>query len=447
MSAARPAPAIDREELRRRCETDLAPRLRALEDDPRSAAAFHALVSGVAGLLIPGARFSEEGSASGAKVDASGLFGERAERCESRAGLVGAVRPAGLVFAEVRLYGVSEWYDASRNRSGRPVSAQYVNRRRETDLFRGLFFGFDLGSTARGTTFLDPRRVGPAIADRDALEPVTLDDPAFERVYRVTSSDPEEARALLLPSSRSGLLRLSEAARRPVHVSISDGRVSVAVEYHDHVFEPGSRAVDFDRVAAMADLFSLVDLAAAALPVGVALTVRGAPASVETPPARPATSRTRLTHRAGGLSVEYTRSASVVSLCASGMGAPILAWFWLLAAIELLGGSGDKTGVMAAMIPLAVGTLLWLYAAQAWWAPVRRVEVEGGDLRVTRGLLRRTCVPAAGVRDLAVRDGVLHADDLPLTPRLRGDELRWLAYELGQALRGGGADVRSRTAS
>ena len=425
---------IDRELLRLRCQTELAPRLRAIEADPRDPGAFRALVSDVAGVVIPGARFAEEGSVGAVKVHQSGIFGERAERCESRAGIVGASRPAGLMLADIRLYNVQEWHDGSRRGGsyGRRGAVD-INTRRETDLFRGLFMGFDLGAAIRGTTFVDPHRVGQAIACRDALEAVATGDAAFERAFRVTSSDPDEARALLLPSTRAGLLRLRDLVKQDMHVSISGGRVSIAIELGPDLFQPRGQAVGFERVAEVADLFGLADLAAAALPVGVALPTTDGGA--KTAPGRPATSSTRLTRRTEGLTIAYTKAASLWRLAISGLTAPFLAWFWFLAVRALLDSPQDNTGILAAMIPLAVGTLLWLHAAQDWWDPVTRVEVECGELRVRRGLLRTTRVPSASVRALEASDGVLLADDLAVSPALRGDELRWLHYEVGQALR------------
>jgi hypothetical protein len=133
--------------------------------------------------------------------------------------------------------------------------------------------------------------------------------------------------------------------------------------------------------------------------------------------------------------VAYTKAVSPLWLAVSAIGAPLLAWFWFLALRELLfGGSKDNSGVLAAMIPLAVGTLLWFYAAQAWWGPVTRVEIDGGELRVRNGLLRWNRVPTASIRTIEAREGMLHADHLPLSPSLRGDELRWLRHEVGRTL-------------
>jgi len=160
----------------------------------------------------------------------------------------------------------------------------------------------------------------------------------------------------------------------------------------------------------------------------------GAASDAASAPGRPATSKTRLTRRPEGLSIVYTRSVSALGLSLSALSAPLLAWFWFLAADELLGPSADKTGVFAALIPLAVVSFAWLFAAQAWWGPVRRVNVDAGELCLSRGLLRSTRVPAASIRALAVRSGVLHADDLAISPELPGAELQWLAYEVGRAL-------------
>jgi hypothetical protein len=404
------------DELLRLCETANA----------GDASTFEALLTAIAGRLIPGARWSRDGGLVGSAVAASGLFGDRAERSETLAGLVGATRPAGLVFCEARIYYRSESHDPTR-----PNANRRFNVVRETDLFRGLFFAFDLGGSARGTTIVLPHRAGPAFAEHDALDAVRLDDPAFDRAFRVLSSDPDEARALLQPSTRAGLLRLREAAGHDVHLSLSDGRASVAIESGPPRLVPGGH-VDAARVAEIAGLFGLVDLAAAALPVGVGLHVPEPPGAGA--PGRPATSRTRLTRTADGVTAEYTDATSLLLLALSALAVPFLAWGWLGAVRAYLAAPRSEIGPLVVMVPLAVATLLWLFAAQNWWAPVRRVEIRSGRIAVRRGYLRRQEAPAASVRALEARDGVLYADGLALTPSLRGAELRWLGYELGREL-------------
>lgn len=413
----------------------------------RRAQAFRELTGAIAARVLPGSACGPEppGVSVRDAVAGSGIFSERAEQCDTITAVYGATRPAGLIFAEVRLYRVREWGDlAGRDRqhqiATKRVGSVDVNRRKETDVFRGLFFAFDLGTPIRGTTFVDAKRMGVAIAARDALEPVAFDDEGFESAFRVTSSEPEEAQALLTPSARAGLVRLRETVKRPVHLSFSEGRVSVAIEAGP-LFVLESRQVDFERVAEIADLFALADELAAALPLGVPVPTttraraglaRGVAA--ETAPARPATSMTRLTQRDGGLSIVYTRAVSRLALAISLLSAPLMAWFWFLAVREFLDASGDKTGVAAAMIPLSLASVGWLFAAQAWWGPVRRVDVDGAELCVSRGLLRRARVPAASVRSLARKGSLLLADGLAITPELQGAELEWLAYEIGRVL-------------
>lgn len=421
---------------------------RAREAGARRTRAFHELTGAIAARVLPGAIYGPEPATVNVRgsVDGSGIFNERGEECETIAAVSGAARPAGLVFAEIRLYRVREWEDtAGRDRryqvATKRVGAVDVNRRKETDVFRGLFFAFDLGTTIRGTTFVDPKRAGKAIAPRDALEPVSVEDGDFEQAFRVTSSEPEEARALLTPSARAGLVKLRETTKRPIHLSFSEGRVSVAIEFGRPLLALDSRSVDFERVAEIADLFGLADAVAAALPLGVAVPtatraavsrVRGTEAGPA--PARPATSMTRLTRRDGGLSLLYTRAVSKRFLAIGALTTPLLFGLWFLAVREFLGPSTDKTAVGAATIPLALATLGWLFVAQAWWDPVRLVEVDGAALRVTRGYLKKVRVPAASVRSLAIRDERLWADALALSPELPKAELEWLAYEIGRAL-------------
>lgn len=406
----------------------------------RRDAVFSNLVEDVGARVLPGASFGPRPGAQSvwAAIDGSGIFSKIAEECDTIRLVSGAARLDSLVFAEVRLFRVT---GRVRHRIDRNDPKQ--PQPREIDVFRGLFIAFDRATAVRSATFVDPKRVGVSIAARDALDPVPLDDPDFERAYRVTGSDPEEGRALLSPAARAGLLRLKELAGRPVHLSIAGPRVSMAIEFGRPLFAPDSRPVDVERVAEIADLFGLAE-AAAALPLGATRAAGDRyaasptrPESGEGPtrvPGRPATSSARLKRAAGGLSIVYVRALSWFALASTGLSAPLLGWFWFLAGRAALTPSGDLTGVFAAMIPLGVATLWWYYWAQVWWDPVSRVDVGTGELTVSRGLLRRTRLAVVAGQKLAIRKGVLYVDELAISPRLPYDELRWLGYELSRVV-------------
>ena len=407
----------------------------AFQASDRHAALFAQLVGDVLHAVLPGASYSPAGSAAvGGAVQGSGLFNARAERCGCLAAVTGALRPAGLLLADVRLY--SERLEIDETRSHRPLAER--KRRRETTVFRGLFLAFDLDAPVAGTSFVDTLHVGRGIADRDALDRMSLEDREFDKLFRVSASDVEEARLLLTPSVRAVLTELRASTKRPIHFSIAEERASLAVEFGRPLFLSSGGAVTFEQVAELADAFALPELLSAALPrlpgrarSGVVGPSVGAQAGQA--PGRPATSATRVSRNTGGVSIVYTRAVSRLALVLSALATPLLLWFWFLALSALL-ASGDRTGVFAALIPLSTASVFWLFAAQAWWGPVRRVDVDDDELHIGRGLLRKQRVAAASIRVLAIRDGVLYADALALSPALAGAELRWLAYELGRAL-------------
>jgi hypothetical protein len=416
---------ITRDELKRSYETTLASAVGAVEAERGAGrtAAFERLVSEIAALVLPGAVYGRAGSASvGGAVHASGLFGEGAVKCDCTAGLVGARQPAGLVFGEVRLYDVKEWYDSKDNRK----------RTKEIDAFRGLFFAFDLGTPLRGTTFIEPIRRGPGLGTRDALDDVPFpDDEAFSRVYRVTASDTDEAIALLLPSTRSGLIGLRELAGGPLYVSVSEGRVSVALESDERLFDPGP-APSLARVTRLAELLALPDAVAAAFPVGVEFQRATGAALAPGAPSRPATATAKVTRAPGGMRILYTRAVRFWPTALSALAFPPLAFFWLLAARLAFSGESDAFSVLA--INLSVVTLLWMFFAQGWWGPVRVIEIDGAELRVTHGMVRRRRIPRSELGALEIRKGVLYAGDVAVSPRLPHAELEWLAYEVGRTL-------------
>ena len=68
---------------------------------------------------------------------------------------------------------------------------------------------------------------------------MTLDNPAFEKEFKVHTSNESEARALLTPSMIEHLLTLRRQAGKPVFLAFKDRRAYVGVHYGRTLFEPG----------------------------------------------------------------------------------------------------------------------------------------------------------------------------------------------------------------
>jgi hypothetical protein len=111
-------------------------------------------------------------------------------------------------------------------------------------IFRGLFYILDFPKSFRDSTFVIPDNthwlggVGDFLQGLDGRgELVKLEDPEFERVFAVHSSNQVEARYLLSTSMMERILRLSQ--RGAVSLAFVDGHLYVALSSHKNLFELG----------------------------------------------------------------------------------------------------------------------------------------------------------------------------------------------------------------
>jgi len=161
--------------------------------------------------------------------------------------------------------------DRVRGRIGlTPVEASEVGRAYTTGsgkhsrtyvVFRGLFFHLDFTQRLSGVTLVDPEKAQSfQIGDRADLTLVTFDHPAFEKEFRVYTSNESETRALLTPAMMEALLTLRRQAGKPVFLAFKDRRAYVAVHYDRTLFEPGiAQSTSKEAVREIAGHFALVE--------------------------------------------------------------------------------------------------------------------------------------------------------------------------------------------
>jgi hypothetical protein len=116
-------------------------------------------------------------------------------------------------------------------------------------IFRGLFYILDFPKSFRGSTFVIPDSthwlggVGDFLQGFDGRgELIKLEDPEFERVFAVQSSDQVEARYLLSTSMMERILRLSQ--RGAVSLAFVEGHLYVALSSHKNLFELGNNLLE-----------------------------------------------------------------------------------------------------------------------------------------------------------------------------------------------------------
>jgi hypothetical protein len=79
---------------------------------------------------------------------------------------------------------------------------------------------------------------------------VRLEDPEFEKLFAVYSTDQIEARYLLSPSLMQRLVDFTKKARRETFVSLINDKIYIAIKYDEDLFEPKlfKTMVDFTPV-------------------------------------------------------------------------------------------------------------------------------------------------------------------------------------------------------
>jgi hypothetical protein len=345
--------------------------------------------------------------------------------------------------------------DRVRGRIGQtPFEASEVGRgyttgsgknSRSYTVFRGLFFQLGFNQRMNGVTVIDPERAHSyQIGDRAGLSVVTLDNPVFEKEFKVHASDESEARTLLTPALTEALLTLRRQAGKPVFLAFKDRRVYLGLDYGRTLFEPGiATTTSKEAVREIAEHFAFVETVVRELggnargfvtdpgddaalfqtpdvepdPLSKLAAAKGgtltpsevwamASASIDDSAKdgasvpKPEGTRISLVYEPTGLSITYglrlgfwvmlVISLSGALLASSALRAedapewarPASAWVRTLPPVPRV----DAFAASAPMPWLIVGAVIAVLFALMWTAYVRRVEIDPDRIRIYRGL-------------------------------------------------------------
>ena len=112
-----------------------------------------------------------------------------------------------------------------------------------------------------GVTLIDPEQAHSyQLGERAGLSLVTLDNPVFEKEFKVHASNESEARALLTPAVTEALLTLRRQAGKRVFLAFKGQRAFLGVDYERKLFEPGiARTTSKEAVREIAAHFAFVE--------------------------------------------------------------------------------------------------------------------------------------------------------------------------------------------
>ncbi len=346
--------------------------------------------------------------------------------------------------------------DRVRGRIGNtPFEAAEVKRQYSTGgknsqtrtVFHGLFFHLDFNKALRGATVVQPETANSyQIGDRRGMTLVALEDPDFEKEFKVWTTNEVEARYILTPAMMERLMALRREASHPVFLGFQGHRAHIGIHYGRSLFEPSiASTTSRDAIDEMARHFSLAEFVVHELDLNTRIWTKGVdesllhapdaatdspldalaaakPGSVteqdlwqaataavgvteadEQPQPTPGDTRIQIQHGADGATVSYGFSVSS-TVCLLISAACALA---CIAALRAL-GTGENLGPVAALQPALsalpsipvvdaiVGPvpLAWLiggafvgsFLSLGWLFHVHKVEITGDTVYIRRGL-------------------------------------------------------------
>ena len=189
----------------------------------------------------------------------SGLFPHRYDRYHGDDFVSGMIDRTDFQFSELH----TEYKQVTYGSKGQRHE-QWIT------IFRGLFMHADFNKYFSGTTFVLPdtaeRLLGAFGQSLQKLssrgELVKLENPDFEKLFVVYSSDQVESRYILTPAIMEAMVHLHKRFDGDIYFSFVGSRVYFAKGFSTALFEPNifRSGVNFADVKEMFDLFGMISV-------------------------------------------------------------------------------------------------------------------------------------------------------------------------------------------
>jgi hypothetical protein len=148
------------------------------------------------------------------------------------------------------------------------VTVDKNGRRQErwVTIFKGLFFHADFNKEIQANTYIEPDtaerlfgKIGQSLQVSSKGKLVKLENPEFEKIFVVFSTNQTEARYILTPAIMEALVNVYKIYKRKMYLSFIGSRVYVALTFTKDLFEPKifSSGIKFEDVEFMYNLFMM----------------------------------------------------------------------------------------------------------------------------------------------------------------------------------------------
>lgn len=192
------------------------------------------------------------------KYNESRIFEKKHQRFQGDDFVSGTIEKTDFEFSELK----AEYKRESTDSDGKKQTEWVA-------IFQGLFFHAEFNKHIEGETFVLPdtseKRWGKFAQkfqkDSKRGELVKLENPEFEKAFKVFSTSQQEARYILTPTMMEAMTDIQKRFNRPMNFSFIGERVYCAIEFNKGLFEPRvmKSGVKFSDVEEMYCLFSLIE--------------------------------------------------------------------------------------------------------------------------------------------------------------------------------------------
>lgn len=216
------------------------------------------VVKEIVKMINPEWQYSADGRISESDYRSSQLFSTRLDSYKGDDLIKGIIEKTDFVFSELH----TQYKTTKTNSEGKTETEWHT-------VFKGMFAHADFNKEIKGRTFVLPEhaskqfsKFGMSISDGGKTELVKLENPEFEKIFKVYGTDQIESRYVLTPTMMEAMVNIYKKYKQRVYFSFIGSRVYVAMSYNKDLFEPRilKSGVRFEDMEEMNEQFKLIQI-------------------------------------------------------------------------------------------------------------------------------------------------------------------------------------------
>jgi hypothetical protein len=216
------------------------------------------VVKNIVKLIDPQWQYNATGRISETDYNRSQLFNRRIDSYDGDDLVSGTIDKTDFKFSELH----TQYKTTKTDSDGKTETDWHT-------VFKGLFAHADFNKEINGRTFVLPEhaskqfsKFGMSISDGGKTELVKLENPEFEKIFKVYGTDQIESRYVLTPTMMEAMVNIYKKYDRRVYFSFIGSRVYVAMSFNKDLFEPRilKSGVRFEDIEQMNEQFNLIQV-------------------------------------------------------------------------------------------------------------------------------------------------------------------------------------------